>query len=132
MPVRVETVRHGPGGTVAVRVRSAVGAAEVLWRGAPTDVGREHHVEWTVDEDLARGASVRPAALSSPPVHGAPCQVVLRGRLSLTGGGGAVLEVAGAHILFDLADPPPPAAAEGTWAEVRVDRSRVSLWPCLL
>lgn len=55
-----------------------------------------------------------------------------RGRLSLTGDGGALLEVADAQILFDLSDPPPPIAGDGRWVEARVERNSVSLWPYLL
>ncbi|WP_406361513.1 hypothetical protein [Streptomyces sp. NBC_01579] len=40
--------------------------------------------------------------------------------------------MADAQILFDLADPPPPIAGDGTWVEVRVERNSVSLWPYLL
>ncbi|MFD6275660.1 hypothetical protein ACFWFI_08820 [Streptomyces sp. NPDC060209] len=53
------------------------------------------------------------------------------GRLTLTGDG-AALEVGDSQILFDVADPPPPAAVDGTWVEVRVERDSVSLYPCLL
>ncbi len=43
-----------------------------------------------------------------------------------------MLEVAGTHILFDLADPPPSTAVDGTWVEISVERNSVSLWPYLL
>ncbi|MEU1212487.1 hypothetical protein ACFYSH_14635 [Streptomyces sp. NPDC005791] len=43
-----------------------------------------------------------------------------------------MLEVDDSHILFDLADPPPPVAVDGTWVEVRVERDSVSLYPYLL
>ncbi len=29
-----------------------------------------------------------------------------------------MLEVAGTHILFDLSDPPPSIAVDGTWVEI--------------
>ncbi|WP_234428037.1 hypothetical protein [Streptomyces badius] len=59
-------------------------------------------------------------------------RITFRGRLSLTGDGGAVLEVADAQILFDLADPPPPMTVKETWVEISVERNRVSLFPSLL
>ncbi|MFH9613753.1 hypothetical protein ACH4MM_08380 [Streptomyces pratensis] len=59
-------------------------------------------------------------------------RIVFRGRLGLMGDGGAVLDVAGAHILLDLADPPPSDAVDGTWVEISVERNSVSLWPHLL
>ncbi|WP_330248022.1 MULTISPECIES: hypothetical protein [unclassified Streptomyces] len=132
MLVQVEAVRQAPGGPVTVRVRSAVGTAAAFWCGDATEVGREHHVEWTVDENVAWDGNTRPATLSSPALGEDGGQVFFRGRLSLTGDGGALLEVADAQILFDLADPPPPIAGDGTWVEVRVERNSVSLWPYLL
>ncbi len=132
MLVQVEAVRAAPGGPVTVRVRSGVGTAAAFWRGDPTEVGREHHVEWTVDEDVSWDGNTRPATVSSPALGEDGGQVVFRGRLSLTGDGGAVLEVADAQILFDLADPPPPIPSDGTWVEVRVERNSVSLWPYLM
>ncbi|MFD3658705.1 hypothetical protein [Streptomyces sp. NPDC058620] len=90
-------------------------------------------MEWTVEEDVAWGGNTRPAILFSPGVDEVEGgRIVFRGRLGLTGDGGAVLEVAGTHILFDLADPPPSPAVDGTWVEVRVERNSVSLWPYLL
>ncbi|MGW1412568.1 hypothetical protein [Streptomyces sp. NPDC002403] len=132
MLVQVEAVQKAPGGPVTVRVRSGVGTAAAFWCGDPTVVGREHHVEWTVDESVAWDGNTRPATLSSPALGEDGGQVVFRGRLSLTGDGGALLEVAGTQILFDLADPPPPMASDGTWVEVHVERNSVSLWPYLL
>ncbi|MFD3613403.1 hypothetical protein ACFWXA_36260 [Streptomyces atroolivaceus] len=56
-------------------------------------------------------------------------QAVFRDRLTPMGDGGAVLEVGESQILFDLADPPPPVAVDGTWVEVRAERDSVSLYP---
>ncbi|MFF0401061.1 hypothetical protein ACFYSJ_35835 [Streptomyces sp. NPDC005248] len=109
-----------------------MGNAAALWCGDPKDVGCEHHVEWTVDESVAWDDNTRPADSSSPKLAEDRRHIVFRGRLSLTGDGGAVLEVAGTQILFDLADPLPPAASDGTWVEVRVERNSVSLWPYVL
>lgn len=131
--VQVEAVVQVADGRATVQVRSEVGAAAAFWCGDPTGVGREHHVEWTVEEDVAWGGNTRPATSFSPGVYEAEgCRIVFRGRLGLTGDGGAVLEVAGTCILFDLVDPPPSTAVDGTWVEISVERSSVSLWPYLL
>lgn len=130
--VRIEAVRQASGGAAAVRVRSGAGAAVALWCGDPTDVGCEHYVEWTVDDDVAWGGTTQPAAFSSPALSEDGSQVVFRGRLTLTADGGAVLEVGDSQILFAVADPPPPVAVDGTWVEVRVERDSVSLYPYLL
>lgn len=115
-----------------VRVRSEVGVAVGLWCGGPTDVGCEHYVEWTVDDDVAWGGNTQPVVCPSPALSENGSQVVFRGRLTLTGDGGAVLEAGDSQILFDVADPLPPVAVDGTWVEVRVERDRVSLYPYLL
>ncbi|MEW2100093.1 hypothetical protein AB0882_28000 [Streptomyces sp. NPDC012485] len=129
----MEAVVQVADGRATVQVRSEVGAAAAFWCGDPTGVGREHHVEWTVEEAVAWGGNTRPATSFSPGVYEAEgCRIVFRGRLGLTGDGGAVLEVAGTCILFDLADPPPSTAVDGTWVEISVERSSVSLWPYLL
>lgn len=49
-----------------------------------------------------------------------------RGRLSLTGDSGALLEVADTQILFDLAYPPPPLAGDGTRVSLRLMRSIIA------
>ncbi|MFD7866448.1 hypothetical protein [Streptomyces sp. NPDC057682] len=133
MLVRVEAVGEDADGRATVRVCSEVGTVAAFWCGDPTGVGREHHVEWTVEEDVAWGGNTRPATSFSPGVdEEEDGRIVFRGRLGLTGDGGAVLEVAGTHILFDLAYPPPSTAVHGTWVEISVQRNSVSLWPYLL
>ncbi|WP_371611926.1 hypothetical protein [Streptomyces clavifer] len=132
MLVHIEAVRQISGGAAMVRVRSEAGVAVALWCGAPTDVGCERHVEWTVDDDVAWGGNTRPAEFPSPALSVNGRQVVFRGRLRLTGDGGVVLDVDGSQILFDVADPPPPIAVDGTWVEISVERDSVSLYPCLL
>lgn len=112
-----------------VRVRSALGTVVVPWRGDPAGVGREHHVEWTVDEDMTWAGNTMPAAIASSAVGEEGDWIVLRGRLSLTADKAAFLEVGGSQILFDLADPLPPDGADGTWVEVRVRRDSIGLWP---
>ncbi|MFF7328252.1 hypothetical protein [[Kitasatospora] papulosa] len=126
-------MRQVADGRATVRVRSEVGTAVAFWCGEPTGVGREHHVEWTVEEDVAWGVNTRPASSFSPGVDEEEGgRIAFRGRLGLTGDGGAMLEVAGTHILFDLANPPPSTAVDGTWVEISVERNTVSLWPYLL
>lgn len=95
-------------------------------------MGRRHYVEWTVEEDVRLGRQHSTGHFIFPGVdEEEDGRIVFRGRLGLTGGGGAVLEVAGTHILFVLADPRPSKAVDGTWVEVRVERNSVSLWPYL-
>lgn len=101
----------------------------VCWHGAPEDVGREHHVEWTVDEDLVRAENTRPAASGPPGFREDGDHIVLRGRLSPTGDGSALLDVGGALLLFELAVAPPPGVVDAAWVEVRVGRKSVGLWP---
>ncbi|WP_329214777.1 hypothetical protein OG257_36915 [Streptomyces sp. NBC_00683] len=60
MLVQVEAVRQAPCGPTTVRVRSEVGTVVALWCGDPTEVGREHYVEWTVDDDVAWDTNTRP------------------------------------------------------------------------
>ncbi|MEU5540608.1 hypothetical protein [Streptomyces sp. NPDC020362] len=101
----------------------------VLWQGAREAVGREHHVEWIVDEDFAWAGNAWASAAGTPEVREDGDCVVFRGRLSLTEDGGAVLDVGGSLILFDLADPPLPDGVDGAWVEVRVAQDHVAVWP---
>ncbi|MGV9313611.1 hypothetical protein ACWDR0_15685 [Streptomyces sp. NPDC003691] len=93
-------------------------------------MGREHHVEWTVDEDIAWAVNARPSTADVPELREDGDCLVFRGQLGLTGDRGAVLDVGGTPILFDLADPLPPAGIDGSWVEVRVAPTRVTVWPC--
>ncbi|MBP2054242.1 hypothetical protein J2Z21_007245 [Streptomyces griseochromogenes] len=127
--VEIEAVRQASVPSEMVRVRSDVGTAVVLWQGDPGDVGREHHVEWTVDDYMTWAGNTKPAASASSAVAEEGDQIILRGRLSLPGDKAAFLEIAGSQILFDLADPLPPDEADGTWVEVRLRPDSVSLWP---
>ncbi|MFE2236464.1 hypothetical protein ACE1OA_34880 [Streptomyces sp. JL2001] len=54
--------------------------------------------------------------------------MVLRGQLSLTQDGAAVLDLDGTKILLDFADPLPDDVAD-TWAELFFERENVSLYP---
>ncbi|MFG2289681.1 hypothetical protein ACGFOU_26860 [Streptomyces sp. NPDC048595] len=55
-------------------------------------------------------------------------RIVFRGRLSLVEGGGAVLDVGGSLIPFDLADPLLPDGVDGAWVEARVAPDHVTVW----
>ncbi|MFJ9944919.1 hypothetical protein [Streptomyces erythrochromogenes] len=127
--VKVEEVQPARSGPLSVRVHSAVGTAVVLWQGAPRAVGREHQVEWTVDEDIVWTENTRPSPVGGPELREDGAHIVLRGRLSLDEGGGAALDGGGSLILFDLANPPLPEGVEGSWVEVRVAPDSVTVWP---
>ncbi|WP_332759163.1 hypothetical protein [Streptomyces sp. MT206] len=81
-------------------MQSAVGTAVVLWQGAPEAVGREHHVEWTVDEDIVWTENARQSTDGTPELREDGDRIVFRGRLSLDEDGGAALDVGGSVILF--------------------------------
>ncbi|MFD7974332.1 hypothetical protein [Streptomyces sp. NPDC059071] len=129
MLVKVEAVQRAQQGAMFVRVHSAVGTAEVLWQGTPQAVGRDHHVEWTVDEDIVWTENTRPCTDGRPELREDGGRIVFRGRLSLDADGVAVLDVGGSVLLFDLADPPLPDGVDGSWVEVRVAADNVTVWP---
>ncbi|GLX19731.1 hypothetical protein [Streptomyces lavendulae] len=134
MLVRVEAAVR-PASSGAVRVHSTLGTVAVLWQGDPEAVGREHHVEWTVDEDIVWTVNAWPSASAAPELREDGDHIVFRGQLSLFEDGVAALDLGGTPILFDLAEPSPPPPegfADGAWVEVRVARDRVSLWPYAL
>jgi hypothetical protein len=132
MPVRVEAVVRRPAGPMRVRVHSAVGTAVAPWRGAPEDVGGQHHVEWSVDEDLEWARNTQQATSVGPALWQEGSRVALRGLLELAEDGCALLEMGDARILFDLAAPSLPKRVGGTWVEVRVAQDSLPLWPCRL
>ncbi|MFF1801932.1 hypothetical protein [Streptomyces virginiae] len=127
--VTVEEVRQGPSTPTTVRVRSAVGTAVVLWQGALGAVGEEHHVEWTVDEDIVWGTNAGPASSAGPTLSQDGDRIVFRGRLNLTEDGAAFLDLGGTSVLFDVAGPALPDDADGSWIEVRVGQGDVSVCP---
>lgn len=129
MLVTVEAQQPLPSQPMPVQVRSAVGTAVVLWQGVPEAAGREHHVEWTVDEDIAWTGNTWPSPVSTPELRQDGDRIIFRGRLKLTEDDGAVMEVGDALILFDLAEPPPPEGTDGSWAEVHVAQDHVTVWP---
>lgn len=114
---------------MSVRVHSAVGAVVVLWQGGPEAVGRVHRVEWSVDEDIVWAVNAWPSASGVYELRKDGDCIVLRGQLSLFEDGGAVLDVGGTQILFDLADPPLLEDADGSWVEVRAAQANVTVWP---
>ncbi|MEU8431596.1 hypothetical protein AB0F18_01570 [Streptomyces sp. NPDC029216] len=129
MLVNVEAAQPAQSGPLAVRVHSMLGTVVALWQGAPGAVGREHHVEWTVDEDIAWTVNAWPSASDVPELREDGDCIVFRGQLSPFEDGGAVLDVGGARITFDLAEPPLPEGAEGSWVEIRAARDHVTVWP---
>lgn len=127
--VHVEAAGQGPSGSVWVRARSRIGTVVALWKGEPVDVGGQHRVEWTGDEDIAWQVNTWPAFTAAPEPSSEGDQITFRGQLDLTEDGAAFLNMGEVAILFDLADPPPPRDADATWVDVRVARDSVTLWP---
>lgn len=127
MLVRVEKMPQVPLLPIAVRVHAPVGVAVVVWCGAAEQADGQHHVEWSVDEGIFWGRNTRPTALAEPGLRQDGDEVVLRGRLDVTGGE-PVLEMGDSQILFDLAAPLPDGI-DVAWVEVRVEAATVSLWP---
>jgi hypothetical protein len=128
MLVHVEKMPQIPQRPVKVRVHSPVGYAMVLWRGDPEEADGQHHIEWSVDEDILWGHNTQSAALAEPGFWQDGDRIVLRGRLDLTEDGAAVLEMGDSQILFDLAAP-PPESIDRAWVEISVEAGRVALWP---
>ncbi|GGX75771.1 hypothetical protein [Streptomyces hiroshimensis] len=115
----------------AVRVHSAIGTAVVSWHGDPDETDGQHHVEWTVDEDLHWGENIRLSALAEPWLGQDGNHVILRGRINVSEADIAVLEVEGSLIMFGLAAPLPEGIA-APWVEIRVAAAGVSLYPVQL
>lgn len=111
-----------------VRVRSPIGSAVVRWCGDPGKADGCHHVEWTVDEDIRWGFNTMPATMAEPGLGEDSDRVILRGRLTLTEDGAAVLDLDHWQILFDLADP-LPADTHDIWVEIRVGGDQIALLP---
>ncbi|WP_433892227.1 hypothetical protein [Streptomyces sp. CA-111067] len=129
MLVTVEAVQEGVSTPASVRVHSKVGTAVALWMGPVEATSHEHHVEWTVDEDIAWTKNAGPATSATSALWEAGDRIVFRGRLTLTEDGAAILELGGTLILLDLADPPPPDDADGSWIEFHAARDNVSVYP---
>lgn len=112
---------------MTVRVRTAIGAAVVLWCGDPQEAHGPHLVEWTVDDDIVRGLNTRPAVSAGSGLGQEGNRVVLRGQLRLDGAG-ACLRMDSTNILLDIASPIPDGV-DGSWVEIRIRTDRVALHP---
>ncbi|MFJ5833613.1 hypothetical protein [Streptomyces sp. NPDC093089] len=82
-----------------------------------------------MDEDIVWTENAWPSTDGTSGLREDGDRIVFQGRLSLDGDGGAVLDVGGSVILFDLADPPLPDGVSGSWVEVRVAPDNVAVWP---
>ncbi|MEV7278632.1 hypothetical protein [Streptomyces sp. NPDC093111] len=126
MLVQTELMPPSETEQVMVRVHTPVGSAVAVWRGEPHDAAGQHHIEWTIGEDIRWGLNIRPALLAEPGVREEAGQVVLRGRLQLAEDGAALLELGDSQVLFDVGSPPPP---DDTWVEIGIEADRVELYP---
>ncbi|MEV8209917.1 hypothetical protein AB0P40_32990 [Streptomyces sp. NPDC079189] len=131
MLIELVKVAKFPGSPWLADVRTSFGHTAVRWCGDRAAEPGEYHVEWTIDEDIVWGQNAKLAVGIGPGLRTGGHCVVLRGLLSLTEDGAAVLDLDGANILLDLADPLPEDIA-GTWVELFVDREKVSLYPYAL
>ncbi|MFJ9832845.1 hypothetical protein ACIRU2_15870 [Streptomyces sp. NPDC101169] len=82
-----------------------------------------------MDEGIDWTGNAWPSPVSAPELREDGDRIIFRGRLSLAEDGGAVLEVGGALIVFDLAEPPLPEGVDGSWVEVHVAQDHVTVWP---
>ncbi len=128
--VLIELVRVAkfPGSAWLADVRTSFGHTAVRWCGDRAAESGEYHVEWTIDEDIVWGQNAKPAVGIGPGLRTGGHCVVLRGRLSLTEDGAAVMDLDGTNILLDLADPLPEDVGD-TWVELFIEREKVSLYP---
>jgi hypothetical protein len=128
--VQIELVKVAtfPGTSWLADVRTSFGHTAVRWCGDRAAEPGEYHVEWTIDEDIVWGRNAKPAAGSGPGLWTGGHCVALRGRLSLTEDGGALLDLDGTTILLDLADQLPEGVA-GTWVELFIEREKIALYP---
>ncbi|MFC8263878.1 hypothetical protein ACFUNF_41350 [Streptomyces sp. NPDC057291] len=131
MLIELVKVAKFPGSPWLADVRTSFGHTAVRWCGDRAAEPGEYHVEWTIDEDIVWGQNAKLAVGIGPGLRTGGHCVVLRGLLSLTEDGAVVLDLDGANILLDLADPLPEDIA-GTWVELFVDREKVSLYPYAL
>lgn len=118
-----------PGSPWLAQVRTPFGRASVRWCGDPTAEPGEYRVEWTIDETIDWLRNAKPAAGSGPEVRTGGHCVVLRGRLTLTEDGAALMDLDGTLILLDVADRPLPEEAADTWVELSVARDKITLHP---
>ena len=128
MLVELVKVAKFPWSPWLAQIRTSFGETAVRWCGDQAAKPGKHHVEWTVDEDIAWGRNAKPAVGFGPGVRPGGHCVVLRGLLNLTVDGAAVLDFDGSQILLDLADSLPEGVA-GTWVELFIAREKIALYP---
>ncbi|MFJ6523550.1 hypothetical protein ACIQJ4_35480 [Streptomyces filamentosus] len=128
MFVRTESLPHAPQQHMPVRVHTTIGSAVVLWRGDPRDADGQHLIEWTVDEDIHWGQNTRAASACEPELRQEGDRVIMSGRLHLTDGGAAYLQMGHWSVLFDVASP-VPSGLDGSWAQISVGSDSVALHP---
>ncbi|MEV4428576.1 hypothetical protein AB0K23_25010 [Streptomyces sp. NPDC049602] len=131
MLIELVKVAKDSGHLCLADVRTPLGRILVRWCGDRAAEPGEYRVEWTIDEDIVWGQNAKPAAGIGPGLRTDGHDVVLRGRLSLTEDGAAVLGLDGTNILLDLADPLPEDVAD-RWVEIFIDRERTMLYPYTL
>ncbi|MFF9909043.1 hypothetical protein [Streptomyces sp. NPDC013457] len=81
-----------------------------------------------MDEDMVWMENARPRTDGTPELREDDDRIIFRGRLRLDEDGGAVLDVGGSVVLFDLAEPPLPEGVDGSWVEVYVAQGHVTVW----
>ncbi|MDQ1042048.1 hypothetical protein [Streptomyces sp. V4I2] len=128
MLIELVKVARFPGTSWLADVRTSFGHTAVRWCGDRAAEPGEYHVEWTIDEDIVWGRNAKPAAGIGPRLRTGGHCVVMRGRLSLTEDGAALLDLDGTTILLDLADQLPEGVA-GTWVELFIEREKIALYP---
>ncbi|WP_329378587.1 hypothetical protein [Streptomyces sp. NBC_01716] len=128
MLIELVKVARFPGTSWLADVRTSFGHTAVRWCGDRAAEPGQYHVEWTIDEDIVWGRNAKPAAGIGPGLRTGGHCVVLRGRLSVTEHGAALLDLDGSAILLDLADPLPEGVA-GTWVELFIEREKIALYP---
>lgn len=128
MFVRTEPLLQASRQPVPVRVHTPIGSAVVLWRGDPGEADGRHLVEWTVDEDIQWGRNTLAASVTWPELRQEGDQVIMSGRLHLTGDGAAHLRMGHWSVLFDLASP-ISSTRDGSWVQISVEWDGVALYP---
>ena len=126
--VELEKTAQFPSSPLLAQIRTAFGHAAVRWYGAPDIVPGQYHVEWAIDEDIVWGHNARPAKQASSGLETGGHCVIVRGRLTLTADGAAVLELGGDQILLETVGP-FPSTTDGTWVNLYLQRDNISLYP---
>ncbi|MFC9588699.1 hypothetical protein ACFTUC_02620 [Streptomyces sp. NPDC056944] len=128
MLVELVKVSRFPSSPWLAQIRTPFGGTSVRWCGDQGAKPGTYHVEWTVDEDIVWGWNAKPAVGVGPGVRAGVHCVVLRGRLSRTVDGAAVLDLDGTQIPLDLVDP-LPEDVDDTWVELFIEREKIALYP---